>query len=52
MNTGTHTEAPQSDPYSGCGPDCVLIDGTCRCRYGEIAASTDPKWMDDIDPPY
>jgi len=35
MSTTPHTQLPATDPYAGCGPDCVYIDGTCRCYHGE-----------------
>jgi len=52
MTIATHTQAPPSDPYAGCGPDCVLIDGTCRCQFGETVTEPVPAWMDDIVPAY
>ena len=52
MATATQTQAPVADPYAGCGPDCVLIDGTCRCYHGETVAEPVPEWMLAIDPPF
>ena len=48
MTTATHTQAPSSDPDTGCGPDCVLIDGNCRCYFGECVTEPVPTWMDDV----
>ena len=40
------------DPWAGCGPDCVLIDGICRCDAEQIATDPMPEWMLAIEPPY
>ena len=39
-------------PDTGCGPDCIYIDGACRCYHGEPAEPPEPDWMTDIDPPF
>lgn len=36
-----------------CGPDCVIIDGFCRCWYGQaVSADFDEEWMNNIEPPF
>jgi len=40
------------DPWGGCGPDCVLIHGICRCDAEQIATEPMPEWMLAIEPPY
>ena len=32
-----------------CGPDCVYIEGACRCYHGE-AASAVPAWLRHVEP--
>lgn len=40
-------------PCTGCGPDCVYIDGACRCYHGEaIPAELVLAWMQDIAIPF
>ena len=48
MTTATHTQTPPSDTDAGCGPDCVLIDGECRCYFGESVTEPMPAWLEDI----
>ena len=50
--TITQTQPDANDPYVGCGPDCVLIDGTCRCYYGDTVIDPAPAWLASINPPY
>jgi hypothetical protein len=53
--TTTHTPnlPAASIPAVECGPDCVYIDGACRCYYGEVvAAQPAPRWMKDIVPTF
>ena len=36
---------------TGCGSECIVIDGACRCYHGE-PAGPDLDWWTDLDPPY
>lgn len=31
-----------------CGPDCIYIDGACRCFEGGPSSSPDPEWVKDF----
>jgi hypothetical protein len=33
------------DIQEGCGPDCIYIDGACRCFEGGPSTSPDPEWV-------
>ena len=38
---------------SGCGPDCTIIDGFCRCWYGRpVSADFDDDRLNNIEPPF
>ena len=50
--TITQTQPAANDPYDGCGPDCVLIDGTCRCYHGDAVTDPAPAWLASLNPPY
>ena len=50
--TSTPTQEPFIDPWAGCGRDCVLIDGVCRCNSYAPVTDPDPEWMDRIVPPF
>lgn len=40
-------------PNIGCGADCVLLDGVCRCYYGEpVPTAASPTWLNDISLPF
>ena len=52
----TTTPYPSSVPDpaasdSGCGPDCVFLDGACRCYEGEaVPTGSRFRWMDHVAP--
>ena len=50
MTTTPNPSAPAT-PAPQCGPDCVYIDGACRCYYGEPAPAQ-PRWAVSIVPPF
>ncbi|HVB45653.1 MAG TPA: hypothetical protein VNF47_23510 [Streptosporangiaceae bacterium] len=49
----TTTSIPDTTatPGTGCGPDCIIIDGACRCYHGEPAQPA-PAWMDNLTVPF
>ena len=32
----------------GCGPDCIYLDGACRCYEGGLSTSPEPDWVRDF----
>ena len=48
----TTTQTPGTDKGTGCGIDCVLIDGICWCYHGEPVTGPAPAWMDGLIPAY
>ena len=54
MTTTCTPNAPATDtPAPECGPDCIYIDGACRCYHGEAAPSEPaPAWADDFTIPF
>lgn len=50
--TTTTTALTTDDPASPCGPDCIYLDGACRCRHGEIDTTPMPAELASIVPPF
>ena len=46
-----NTQDVAGQPDSPCGPDCIYIDGACRC-YASALASVEPDWMAVIKLPF
>lgn len=44
------TTATPEVTQPGCGPDCIYLDGYCRCHHGENV-SGDVR-LNDLDAPY
>jgi hypothetical protein len=50
--TTTATAANVTDqPGAPCGPDCIYLDGGCRC-YDSAPAIGKPAWMAALSPPF
>ena len=51
--TSTPNTPATHTPATECGPDCVYIEGACRCYHGEPApAQPAIAWTDSIVAPF
>jgi hypothetical protein len=51
--TTTRTPNPPADVQGAeCGPDCIYLDGACRCYHGEPATDPLVQQLRGIQPPF
>jgi len=51
--TAALTTPVNDDPPVPCGPDCLYIDGACRCYHGEsVPADFDNPALNNLTPPF